>query len=789
MDRIQAAANVVEALNKFESKDIEAHDFVSKVCDYFDLIKNEELSESDKRFLIFLSSKVGIPHYYDMLRNFDKERNIMIKNIGLDSFSSLLYESTLYTDKSCRLHRYQKEILEKFNPDKSNRFFLSASTSFGKTFLVYEIIKKMKYKNVVLIFPTIALLSENLQKIKEDPSYIYFDDYAVHTLSDFADEFIREKNLFIFTPERFLSFLDKNKKKIVFDFVFVDEVYKIDNEYLIEEELKENERDLAYRMAIFFAISEYKNIDILLAGPYINFYNSEENNYNPSFDLFLKDFGIELIDKNQYEIVNKKVYLASVSSSLEDKNFYLNFKGCNTKGKKLEAIIREVLRQEENLIVYCAGRPATESFALKMIKDGILNDRDYSEYNSFIEHLEGKYNKEWIILKALKSGIGIHHGLVPKYIQKETIRLFNSGNLKVLFSTTTITEGVNTSAKNILALNHKKGKKPLHPFDAKNIAGRAGRFLYHYSGRVFSLEEEFINIFESEGEGIKHKNYDKGAKKTEVDIEITKQDYLTEEEIQKRNEIRRIQEEKGIPDEIIKQFRIISREDKIYLYDQIRNLSEESRGYINALINKNNQSNVKVDFDGFQVILDILRPKIKNKSLEIFIDKKKKPPERYGPNKEYSILIYLVHFYLKDDGFRNLFENRLETLKGKAGGLKWDEKKDQIINSAMRETSDLVYNVFKYQLVKYLGVFNLMYKFEASQATGVDFNEIHGIDRLLSKLEYNALSPEARIASDYGSTDRVIKYFDTVTEDRKNIVLDKFEISLLSQIEKLLNND
>lgn len=57
---------------------------------------------------------------------------------------------------------------------------------------------------------------------------------------------------------------------------------------------------------------------------------------------------------------------------------------------------------------------------------------------------------------GIEKGIGVHHGLVPKYIQNEIIDLFNNGVLKVLISTTTITEGVNTTAKNMVVLSHKK---------------------------------------------------------------------------------------------------------------------------------------------------------------------------------------------------------------------------------------------------------------------------------------------------------------------------------------------
>ncbi len=85
---------------------------------------------------------------------------------------------------------------------------------------------------------------------------------------------------------------------------------------------------------------------------------------------------------------------------------------------------------------------------------------DAPVYEIFLEHLQNTFGDDWIVLKALKGRIGIHHSLVPKYIQKEIISLFNCGALICLFSTTTITEGVNTSAKNIIITSGKKVQKP-----------------------------------------------------------------------------------------------------------------------------------------------------------------------------------------------------------------------------------------------------------------------------------------------------------------------------------------
>src|SRR5690606_42080798 len=67
-----------------------------------------------------------------------------------------------------------------------------------------------------------------------------------------------------------------------------------------------------------------------------------------------------------------------------------------------------------------------------------------------------------------RSNIGIHHGTIPKYIQREIINFFNQGVIKCIFSTTTITEGVNTTAKNMIIISHKKGSKDLKRFDILN---------------------------------------------------------------------------------------------------------------------------------------------------------------------------------------------------------------------------------------------------------------------------------------------------------------------------------
>ena len=257
MDKIKTTSELIIKMNQFEDGELPEHTMIYEVCSYYDKIKNEKLSSADKEFLYYIANKVGIPQYFDMLEKFKQETKL--STINLSTLSSSIYESSLYTSKDIKLHRFQKEVLDFYKIGKVNRYFLSASTSFGKTFLVYEIIRKMRYKNILLIFPTIALLSENLDRIYSNIHYKWIrDQYKIHTISNIPESNFGEYNIFLYTPERYLSFLDFYRK-ITFNFAFVDEVYKIDNEYLEEGEIIENERDIAYRIALFYI---FLNINI-----------------------------------------------------------------------------------------------------------------------------------------------------------------------------------------------------------------------------------------------------------------------------------------------------------------------------------------------------------------------------------------------------------------------------------------------------------------------------------------------------------------------------------------------
>lgn len=764
MDINGETIEIIKKYYKYKDSKIGKAEFIKLVCNYFDTIKNDKNVNRYTDILMMLANSVGIPQYFTMLNNF-QEKDIKIQDISMDTLAAMFNEAKLTVSDNIMLHQMQYDFLKLFSKEKNNRYVLTAPTSFGKTFVVYEIIKKMNYDNIMLIFPTISLLSENYDRLLQNDDYIEIrKKYKIHTLSNVQN--LGKQNIWIYTPERYMSYTDKNPNQ-KFDFVFIDEIYKIDNEFDMEEEVKENERDTAFRLALAYTCENSK--DILLAGPYIEL-SSKGEKTNFSFDNFIKENNFSIANYNEYEIVNKETIEIKNKKRYEIDNMVFNLDSVSSKYDKLERILDSIEKKAENAIIYCRTKNDSEKYTKEFIARHNFLDIKYEDqdkmktFKMFLEHIEEKFGKDWIVYKGLTNRIGIHHGLVPKYIQKQIIEFFNEGIIKYIFSTTTITEGVNTSAKNIIITSDNKGLKKLKHFDAQNIVGRAGRFTKHYKGNVIILSDKFETILNEEGEIIKHKNYD-NVEKNEIDYYMTKDKYLSDKDKINKALLEKEQQKRNIPDSVMKQFKAIGYSDKIKIYDSIYN------GTYDALI-KNfimgiNLPKMKLSWNGFEAILKIIEPIIpKNNKLYPLIENKTK--------LGYSVLTVKLSNYI-DGGYYRLLQYQLEN-------------KNNNIDAAIRDTGDFVYNTLKYQLVKYLGVFDLMYRYVRAIKNGLEQDNVIGINKLLQILEYNALSDKARLVSDYGAPFNVIKSYEENT-DNVNNNFDDYEIYMKNKIDNLLKSD
>ncbi len=356
-----------------------------------------------------------------------------------DSLAKEVYRSDI---RDAYMHRAQFNILQRLFDGES--IILSAPTSFGKSFLIEEILLSGKYDNVMIVVPTIALIEEIRQKVKKLN--------IPHKRISFTNQEPADKNVYILTQERaFEMYGDVARKGI--DLLIIDEFYKMDGDLL-----EKDDADRANLLSVVYRKFSDVAKQVYLLGPYIDGANGYTTaKHNPTW--------IESDDSTTY-IVRKK----------------LNAKNNTERSAHTLRIIQE---EEKEVMVYFSSPGTLRDFYKENLHDAltVTNSND-----DLIEWIHENIGNEWYVCDALRRGVGVHHGQLPRFLAHEMIKRFTTGDIKVLLCTSSLIEGVNTCAKTIIIHNGKrKFKGDILTF--RNIAGRAGRMFSHFWGTVYCYEE------------------------------------------------------------------------------------------------------------------------------------------------------------------------------------------------------------------------------------------------------------------------------------------------------------
>ncbi len=137
-------------------------------------------------------------------------------------------------------------------------------------------------------------------------------------------------------------------------------------------------------------------------------------------------------------------------------------------------------------------------------------------------------------MKALKKGYLVHNAQLPNGVKIMQLDWFeNSKEFNKLLCTSTLLEGVNTTAKNIIITKPYTGGKNGKYFDAFdffNLVGRSGRMNKHYLGNAYYIkgpeDKEYIKE-----DAIKNIEFE--ITQNSEDIEIHKNNYEENEEYKK----------------------------------------------------------------------------------------------------------------------------------------------------------------------------------------------------------------------------------------------------------------
>ncbi|MBB5722885.1 hypothetical protein FHS72_002515 [Loktanella ponticola] len=350
--------------------------------------------------------------------------------------------SSLIADQVVTLHSEQSKVLNLLLTGANVVF--SAPTSVGKSLIVDAFVSQKKPRKAVIIVPTIALIDETrrrfLRKFGDVCKVItHPTQYAQPDLC----------NLYVLTQERVLERDDLDDV----EFFVLDEFYKLNLPS------GKKDRDRAVDLNLAFSRLARTGAQFYLLGP-----NIQSINGIASYDYcFIQtDFATVAVDI---------------------KNFNLATNGSARK-EKLVALCANFA---DPTIIYCQSPNKAAEVANYLIEELSLSDApDTKDAANWIAK---EYHEEWVVHQAIKKGIGVHHGGVPRSLQQYFIQLFNDRKIQFLVCTSTIIEGVNTVAKNVVIYDRRQSNNLVDHFTYKNISGRAGRMNEYFVGNVYVLEE------------------------------------------------------------------------------------------------------------------------------------------------------------------------------------------------------------------------------------------------------------------------------------------------------------
>ena len=383
---------------------------------------------------------------------------------------------------------FQTKIFQWLDNGKSLAF--SAPTSAGKSYVIHnyiiqKILKETEY-NVVYLVPTKSLIFEVQKSILNRLRDLGVNSKEAMVVTSGNLTIIKQlgfikKKVFVLTQERLQQMLSYDTNLHI-DLLVVDEAQKINDgsrgvilEDAVEDLLQSHPTQSVFIVPNVSNPQKFQNIfDVS------DSFKSEKTSRTPvSQNIFLVDF-------------NKK----DVSLTLTMKEFDDNLvmKTIPTKLESREKTqyglkawtATNILVNQDHTLIYCNG--PQECILISERMKETLPEINEDRLSEAIKFLETHVHPEYYLVDHLRYGIGYHYGNMPQFVRFVVKDLFDNKLINYLCCTSTLLEGVNLPANNIILHKPKSGN--LNPMDTGsilNLSGRAGRLGKDYYGNVYCI--------------------------------------------------------------------------------------------------------------------------------------------------------------------------------------------------------------------------------------------------------------------------------------------------------------
>ncbi|GAT32683.1 DEAD/DEAH box helicase [Terrimicrobium sacchariphilum] len=399
---------------------------------------NDEEGEEIGRDLVLraLERRVEFGGFSEVLDGLTREVGLFpyLDQEELSLKDSLAYEFHRPDESSDFVfHRVQAQVFRRLIDGEN--VILSAPTSFGKSRVIDSIISAKEFQNIVILVPSIALIDETRRRLVSfSPSY-----KIVSQLSQRPDK----RNIFVFTAER----LNAYEELPPIDFFVIDEFYKIG---------AISDRDQARFVALnqaFYRLSKSRG-QFYLLGPSVK---AIPDGIEAKLPCYFFPTRFSTVASDVVEVYNWD--------------------------NDLDELLKLCSEIDEPTLIFCKSPARVNEVARALVEKEIVSDgRKMGDAARWISE---NFHPKWIYPLAITHGVGLHHGRLPRSLGQLSVRAFNENKIKFLICTSTLIEGVNTCAKNVIIFDNVINKVPVDFFTFNNIRGRCGRMFEHFVGRVY----------------------------------------------------------------------------------------------------------------------------------------------------------------------------------------------------------------------------------------------------------------------------------------------------------------
>ena len=373
-------------------------------------------------------------------------------------------------EKNGNFYTLKQEQMRKNFFEKDIETAVVAPTSFGKTELIKEyIMENYEYKNICVLVPSKAMINQLKYDIinmfgsmEEKPQVITHYDIAIKE---------NKRNIFIFTQERLFKFVYDKKTNIIFDTLLIDEAHRLfekdDRDKLLARIiiLLKNRNDKIVIKYFSPVIKDIKNINF-------KYLNEEYNINNPIIVQPL--IKVEEFSYMDYLDKEKKIYDQFFNRFIYSENVYKD---------EYDYMIRE--SKNKNIIYLNKPRECIEKATRLSEKFEINMNLEIAS-----QTLKKFIHNDYDLSELIKKGIIYHNGIVPENVRlylENIIKTDNKNDIKYVFATSTLLEGVNMPFDAMFIFDISKGKQNMKYQDLKNLIGRVNRY-----SLIFNLENNKI---------------------------------------------------------------------------------------------------------------------------------------------------------------------------------------------------------------------------------------------------------------------------------------------------------